>query len=350
MAIKTVLFKYTMDGNGIVNYDTNRQKYIFFGECVYGDKSDKEDKSSPKKFKIGRLMQEKIIYNNYTYAKKKFSRDEDGNLDYKIRISKESMSAKIWKDDMIRYDTTVQSDIIRRNRHIGSLIGFLKGFNFSNIYYTNKLGVDVTKIKKKENRSVKLARRSPIVISSAVQTSSAISKFEVGTRSGGINETVDDGSSGTSLYYKERIGDISYGGSGYLDLSQMQFLSCDENLDRMAFFETEFENHLKHNLCENFPDNNFEIDEYHMNDGIKERGIKITDDNVLFQVKETLKRIMEIGFLRSGSYAELSSLKIKLVEDVLVDTISNKANWIDIHNFGDIDNLNFEVEQFYNKF
>ena len=81
-----------------------------------------------------------------------------------------------------------------------------------------------------------------------------------------------------------------------------------------------------------------------------EYGLRISDDSVKFLVKETLKRILGINITRSGSFARLKSLKIKLVKDVFVDTPNSKDNWITISTIEDIDNLNFDVHNFYDVF
>jgi hypothetical protein len=98
------------------------------------------------------------------------------------------------------------------------------------------------------------------------------------------------------------------------------------------------------------PDFNGELGYFQLKNSsieIPEYGVMLSEENVVFLVKEALKRLLGVNIVRKGAYANVTSLKIKLVNDPLTDTLYNDNNWIQIANQQDIDNLNFEVHKYY---
>ena len=73
----------------------------------------------------------------------------------------------------------------------------------------------------------------------------------------------------------------------------------------------------------------------------------LSNENVVFLIKETLKRILFLNVKRSSAFAKTSKLRIKLVENPLFDTHTSKDNWIEIDSVDDINKLEFDVENFY---
>jgi hypothetical protein len=95
---------------------------------------------------------------------------------------------------------------------------------------------------------------------------------------------------------------------------------------------------------------NSELGYYQLNGSaidIPEQGIKLSNENVLDLVKITLKKMLAINIKRRGSFAKVSALKIKLIENPVEELLSGNDNWIELKSFEDIDKLDFVVEDFY---
>ena len=95
---------------------------------------------------------------------------------------------------------------------------------------------------------------------------------------------------------------------------------------------------------------NSELGYYQLNGSaidIPEYGIKLSNENVLDLVKDTLKKLLAINIKRKGSFAKVSSLKIKLVENPIEEFLTGDDNWIDLKSFEDIDKLDFVADDFY---
>lgn len=136
---------------------------------------------------------------------------------------------------------------------------------------------------------------------------------------------------------------------GELDLIDLQFISCDSVFDRYSFNPDKFEI-FKMFLKSKFNDFNSELGYYQLNGTsiiIPELGFMFSDDHVKMMVKETLKRLLTINIKRKGAYAQVKSMKIKLVSNPVLDTIDNNTNWIEIKSAVDIDNLQFDINDFF---
>jgi len=214
------------------------------------------------------------------------------------------------------------------NSYISSFVGIVRGYVFNNDKEMYK-------------------RTSPLTITDAIQTSDSVSMMELFTRSGEKVDTTDMDESDTSLFNKETVGDIKYLSKGNISLSGMQFISADKIFDRFSFNSDDFG--LYNNFLMSYlpnPDN--ELGYFNLKTSVipelPEYGLKLNNDNVVFLVKETLKNILEFKINRNGSYAELDKFSVSLVDDALAED-----EWLDINSYEDIDNLDFEVYDFYEK-
>ena len=176
-----------------------------------------------------------------------------------------------------------------------------------------------------------------------MQDSNSVSFMQIGTKSGD-KRSGDDSKGGLSLRNTECVGDITYSGKGSIDIAGLEFLSCDPIFDRYSFNPDEYDI-LKKFLSGNLPNFSSELGYHTLKTSsidVSEYGIKLSSENVMYLVKEALRRVLNINISRSTSYAKLSGLRIQLVSDVL-----GNNEWIDIKSMEDIDNLDFEVEEFY---
>ena len=177
--IKNILLKLELEGQGIVNYDSNDQKYIL---------NDTHLKNVIKS-------------DNVSYAKKTFYQNDDGKLSFKIKISNDSLKHSMFGQDMISQNPNIVHHDYLLYNYIASPTGFLRGYLFP-----KKIG-DTQK------------KSSPISLCDAEQTCNAKSAIEVFSRSG--EKISNDGTSDkgdTTFYFKETIGKIKYESIGAIDL------------------------------------------------------------------------------------------------------------------------------------
>lgn len=311
--IKNVIFEFELEGVGVVNYDSNDQKYIWNRESKNGNKNH--------------LVS---IHNNVNYSKKHIYRNENGELDYKIKISSDCLRNSIFRNDAITTNPSISHHPFLLNSFIGSIQGLIRGYMFA-------------------GKNETLKRKSPLTITSAIQTNNSVSHLEIGVRSGEKMVGDDSDKGDTTLRNTETVGEMIYSGKGSISLQNLQFMSCDTVFDRYEFNSDNIDilNKVLGNTLPNFDS---ELGYYKLKSSsvnISEYGLKLNNENVLFLVKEVLKRISDISIMRNTSYANISKLRIKLVNSPLIDTYENQNGWIEINNVSDIDSLDFEVEDFY---
>ena len=309
MKIKNVNFEIKLKGHGIVNFDSGDQKYLWNRESKDGNKN---------KFTSAD--------NNNVYAKKAYFRTEDGKLDYKIKISSDALRNAIFKGDDIATNPSISHHKSLLYSFIGSTMGLVRGYMFAG---------DET-----------IKRKSPLTITSAVQTNNAESYMEFHSRSGQKKTNDDSDKSDTTIFNRETIGDITYKANGCFNIQGLEFISCDPIFDRYSFNSDDY-SLVKTFLSNTIPNFNTELGYYTLKTScidVAEYGIKLTSEQIVFLIKETLKRILTLKISKANSYVEVESLQIELVTDVL-DSKNNK--WIEIKNIDDINNLKFDVEEFY---
>jgi hypothetical protein len=311
--VKCVLFKMELKGRGIVNNDSNDQKFIY--------------NQIPKGEEGSHL---KAFHNNVMYGKKAFS-TEDGKLKWKLKISTDCLMRTMFQEFMISTNPNIMHSDYVLYSYLAHPAVLLKGHaNF--------------------NKTETIARSSSITICDAIQTSNAVSALEVCSRSGEkkTNDGTDDTADNT-YFSKENVGDIEYATEGVIDLMNLQFISCDNVFGRYSFNPDKyiiFKEFLKRSL----PNFNNDLGYYQPKNSainIPEYGILLSDENVSFLIKYAIKRLLGINVRRRNAFAKVSVLKIKLVYDPITDTMDNENGWITINNYADADALNLNTECFY---
>lgn len=310
--VRNILFEVDLCGQGIVNMDSGDQKWIHKNEQTY-------------------LRQENSSHENASYAKKNFYRDLNGKLGWKLKISSDCLKKSMFEGDIL-----TQSPKITHNDYV----------LYSNLFSVSSLIRGWMNANKKET----LKRKGALTICDAQQTNDSISYLEWFSKSG--EKTSNDAEtekSDNTIFKKETVGDITYKTQGNIDVMQLQFISCDQVLDRYSFNPDKFEL-VKMFLSKRLPNFDSELGFYQIKNScleIPEKGFLLSNENVVFLIKETLKRILFLNIKRNSSFANTSSLRIKLVENPLVHTHSSKDNWIELNSVQDIENLSFDVESFY---
>lgn len=304
--VKNVLFRLDLKGNGIVNFDSSDQKYVFNND------------SKTSFFEMG------STHNNVSYSKKRFSKKDD-KLTYKICISSDCLRHDIFKEDSISQSPNIIHDNLIFYSFIASPSCIERGYLFAD--------------------TVSFKKKSPITITDAIQTCDAVSYLETFSRSGQKNE--DSDVKDNTFFTKEVVGDIEYKSKGIIDLEQLQFVSVDPIFDRFSFnpdyFET-YKSFLGHRL-KNF---NSELGFYKLTTAINdipEHGFKFSNENVNDLIKDFLMKVKKIFIKRKGSFAKTTKLEYKLVYDPLVDTFEKEDGWIEINSEKDI--VDIDVENYY---
>ncbi len=307
--VKNILFKMEMNGHGVVNYDSNDQKYVLKDTHLRN---------------VGG-------HSNVSYAKKNLYKDDEGKITYKLKISSDAL-----KNNMFRHDVIAQTPNIAHHdallySYIASPLSLVRGYLFANKPETVK-------------------RKGAITLSSAEQTCNAMSKIEVFSRSGEkVVQNEDSDKNDTTYYQKETIGNIKYEAMGNIDLMTLQFISCDSVFDRYSFNPDKY--HLyKQFLAQKLSGFNSELGYHQMKNTsieIPEYGVLLSEENVVQLVKDSLKKVFNINIKKKDAFATVETLKVKLVEKPAEDTFNNEDGWIEIKSEEDIDNLDFDPYMFY---
>jgi hypothetical protein len=309
--VKNILIKLELDGVGVVNMDSNAQKWVL------------------KKTRLSNFN------DNVSFAKKVFvennNPDDETDVDFKLKISDDCILKNAFRYDHIAPTPNIIHHPALLYANIASPVSILKGYLFPSAKET-------------------LKRKGSLKLTSAIQSCNAKSILETFSRSGAkVSNDGSDDKKDTTFFSKETVGEIKYAASGNIDLMSLQFLPCDAIFDRYQLNPDYFKLY-KEFLQKKMPDFNGELGYFQLKNSsieIPEYGVMLSEENVVFLVKEALKRLLGVNIVRKGAYANVTSLKIKLVNDPLTDTLYNDNNWIQIANQQDIDNLNFEVHKYY---
>jgi hypothetical protein len=196
-----------------------------------------------------------------------------------------------------------------------------------------------------------LKRKSPFTIIDAVQTNDTISHMEVGTTTGERNDT--------SLFYNEKVEDITYLTKGVFDLCRLKFISADPICDRLAIKDDwistdlvnkSFKKHYGNIASPKYGHFTYVNRAKYVDKCYSEYGILLNDELVEYLVKRTLKNMLNMNIRKNNAFAYTSKLQVKLVDDItsMEQTMNSSKGWINIITMDDIDSLNLtNIEEFY---
>lgn len=304
--VKNIQFRMSLKGHGIVNYDSSEQKFMM--NRVKGHAYNRNE--------------------NVSYAKKKFFEDEDGNLAYKLSISENCISHDIFKDEV-----PYQSNNVINSKHL--LISFLA--NPSSILrgymFATKVGDN-------------LKRKSAFTLVDAVQTNNSVSYIDTFSKSGKKNEDIEE--TDNTFFKRETVGNVEYSSHGFIDLMQLQFMSCDQIFDRYGLNPDMFDVY-KQLLQIKMSSFNSELGYYRIASNtieIPEYGFIFNNDDIVNLVKVFFMNLLKLKITRKNAYAQIQSLEYKLIYDSIDDS-SEDEGWVEIKNLSDIDAIDFIAENFY---
>ena len=303
--IKSILIKGELSGRGIVNFDSKEQRWILMKHGIANGKLEENIKLGKKVFaKTGKTK-------------------EDGTeiYDYKIKISAECLRKAIFDKDMDVVNGVLIQDPFILATYMLSPVGVMRGYMFA-------------------SKSNSFSRKSPLTITDAVQVNNAKSELEIGSTTGERSDT--------SMYFSEKAGDMLYSYNGQIDIKQLQFISADPFFDRLAInsdlidsgetdviFNTHYGKNgkVKYGLFSSM--GKFSSNAY------GEYGIKLSNELCEVVIKRTLKNILSMNIARNNAFAATSSLKIKLVDNIIGvgQKMSDEENWIELKTEADVDAL-----------
>ena len=313
--MKALLIKGHICGKGCVNFDDSDQQRFTL-----------------KKFGIS----ENVPNKNVKLAKKAYflKVDEEGNpvlkdgekvYDYKVKISSECLRKAIFANEaeytnpMIKFSDTVSANYMLSPTALG------RGYMFAN------------------TDGETLKRKSPLTVSDAIQSNGARSSLEIGTTSGERNDT--------SFFYTETVGDIEYDFTAVIDIKTLIFVVADPLFDRMAIKPDWIDTGLAEKMLEmHFPGISHPYKGYFtassktLTQEISEYGIILNKEVVEYVVKYILKNILGISIKRNTAYANVTSISIKEVNDIINDKFDSADGWKTITSSEDVDKLSFDIE------
>jgi hypothetical protein len=313
--IRTVFFKLTIDGVGVVNFDSENQKYLW----------NRMDKNSG--VEIART-------NNVAFGKATYSRSGD-KLTRSPKISADALRHAMWENEMATIIPNVMHFDEMLLNALASPMLVTRGYMFA-----------------KDNGTFK--RKSPVVFSAA-HAEHDIAQLE--THSNTTPKFKDDDEkilvdaksqedSATSFFSRETRGQLTYRSEGSVDLTELGFISLSDVHGRMALnpdHQEEYRQLLKQRLGsdEDIPAPAYYVKPFDVYK-IPEYGIKLTENQVRLLLKDLFQRISSINIQRTTTgYARTQAVDVKLVQDPIDDLFYEDDGWFVVKEAGKRPNLSF---------
>lgn len=309
------MFKATLKGVGIVNYDGKEQKDLI-------------------KYKTN-ISHLKDNHKNVSYAKKHItsigsSKDANGNSTqgtYKIAISSNALKHELYKNEIPFQSPNILHTKYLLLNAIASESMIMRGYLFTG------------------SGAFSVKRSGVVTMTDAIQTNDALSTLETLVKSGS-NVTIEDEKANT-FFKKENIGEITYETRGAIELKQLQFISTDEVHDRMALSSDWFDEYKK--IISKRINFDSEINPYMIKGSvfhIPERGFLLSDETVVDMSKNCLRKLMGLRIQRNNAYAEVVKLSYKFVYDPIEDRLGDEDGWVELTKES-LNELTFEPNNFY---
>jgi hypothetical protein len=295
---KSIFFKMVISGSGIVNFDSNDQKWLW----------NKQNGV------------ERVNHNNVSFGKGRYykttSSDGKEYLEKVAVISADCIRHAIFEDNMFIHLPNVMHDDELLLKVVASPAFLERGYLFA-----------------REGKTI-WKRKSPLAFGYAKAITSSVSSLETYSNSqpkSGIEKSEDV--SETSFFKREVRGDTTYECSGFIDIGELGFISLSEVHDRLSFdydYADKFIKNLSEKIGTDIPKPAFyqKVGDLYE---IPELGIKLTDDLVKALTVDIIKRLARFNIMRTtNGNAQTTNLKIKIVNDPLEDLMSDDDGWIDV--------------------
>lgn len=300
---KAILIKAVIKGSGIVNFDSNDQKYSW------------NRQKNVERCNFNNTMFGKGRY--YSHSEKN-SEGEDKEYLTKVGvISADCIRHTMYDDVMSIHLPNVMHDNELLTRVIAHPAFIERGYMFAK---------DTVTWKRKSAFALSYAR----AVTESVPALETYSNTQPKT-----GENKSEESAETSFFKREVRGESIYELSGQIDIKELGFISMSDVHDRMSI-HPDCEAQYRKILGERFGSEISEPGFFLKNGdlyGIPEYGIQLSTDQVKFLVTDILKRLARFNLVRTVTgYARTISLSIKFVNDPLEDLFNNEDGWINIFN------------------
>ena len=326
--INSIKLKVKINGCGVVNYDGNQQRFFTNEHCgtnYYGDNLKLAKKTFEYIDNVNEIDAEYI--------------DENGN------VKNKGKKKKVDVESHLKISSPCLRHYIYGNTYPNAL-ALYSDYIFANFITSPEIMV---RGYMETEEGMAYVKNSALTITDAIEENGAVPYLELNSRE------IKKEKNSNSLFYTENVGNVSYSAKGNIDLKTLQFMSDDELFGRVSFkpkwlegkdplLEKVFKNHYGYIP---YKEGYFTSTKGILTERFAEHGIKFNDDFIKFLVKDTLKRILHLNIFKAGAYAQTSSLLVKKVENGVHDTFEDENGWIVLNSDEEIDNFDFEIEDFF---
>jgi hypothetical protein len=157
---------------------------------------------------------------------------------------------------------------------------------------------------------MRATKKSPLTLVDAVQTCNAHLKKEAASTSGARTDT--------SFYEIDSIGNVQYTALGSIEMSELEFVSCDPLFDRVAFVEDHYPRIRElFNIHSGFqlPEKTDFFTRIGTASLIGERGILLSQELKYEMIVSLLERIQKMTIVRNIAWARTKSLSISFIKE-----------------------------------
>lgn len=290
--IKRINFDLQLSGYGCVNSDSTEQIHFLLNTGIV-DKND-----------CGFVKNGKPL-SNITLSKKNFRQTENGEYEYRIKVSSECLKNNIF--DTMKFKNpsivTVPNVFYRALANPDMIIG---GYMYP----------------KKGNVTVK--KKGVLCITDAEETGRwrRYVNADFHTRSG-MKESNEgkssDDAKDTSIYKIENIGSIQYLAKGSIDVAELRFIPADPIYERLSVDvdggknEEIYMNELAKNSVNFTPEfKYYYLENSYTADECAERGIMLNDETVDAYIKRIIKNMLNINIMKRNAYLKTDKLTLMI--------------------------------------
>lgn len=321
-AIKKIALRIESEGIGVVNFNGNQPEFGYQINALTGRHYDTNNK-------------------NISYAKRNFYKNENSDDDsqlYKevLKISGDTFRGAMFYDYPNYKPAQMSYNEQLMLRNVASPMYIIRGG-----MYTFR-----------SEKSASITRKSPLCITCAEDITGAYINCDTHIK---LAERDD-----TSLFYRDSTGSVKYRNYGFIDIAGFQFMNADPcataslKSDWLDVKKNESESLIESVYKKLYKRVPFKTGHFTYNTDYNNHltcmyGIKFDDEFVKSMIKQTLLRILQINISKATAFMKTTSLKIKMISEYANTGIFNDSNWIELKTPEDIENLDFDIFDFYSE-
>lgn len=283
--ISNIDFKVLLSGRGVVNRDSESvaKRYAFHeGATIEKNQSFAKTSITAKLLKQG---------DEEDGERKKYQYERKTKISKNLLRNQIFVSEQPYQTSHLLANLTSSSGSNYLPKMVSSFAHIVRGFLYA------------------RDGSNAYKRKSPLMISDAIQTNDELLKLEVGASSGIRTDT--------SFYFFDQAGDLKYEAIGSLDLVELGFISCDPLFDRQAFNSDNYEEVVDLLQSRLGLEPSPEMKHYRKIGSeviMGERGMILSHKDCLKLAIMTFERIQKIFIKRTSGYAKTDAIQLVLTE------------------------------------